>query len=72
MDTGYYKALKNIAQTDNLKEKVLKGEIIDITEIEHEYGGVAITFWRFGKPEPAELFFAKKKKSDLNEFFKKV
>jgi len=72
MDTGYYKSLKNIAHTDDLKERVLENEIIQITGIEEEYNGIAITFLRFGQVEKSELFFAKMKKEDLKQYFIKI
>lgn len=72
MEIGYYKSKENIAHHDDLKERVLKGEVISVTGIEEEYGGTVIKFWRFGNSQQTEIFFSGKEREKVDKYFQKL
>jgi hypothetical protein len=70
---GYYKSKENIAHTDDLIERVLKDEIIDVIEYEESFECTSILYWRFGVPEPVELTFANKTIKEVEHlYFEKI
>lgn len=72
MEIGYYKSKENIVHSDDLKERVLKGEVISVTGIEEEYNGTSIKFWRFGCSQQTDIFFSGKKRNEIDKYFQKL